>query len=92
MAYEGDLPGIVLGRIQDISRQKELEQAYMKSRRVNQFLLEGDVYKRQPQHYGLLLLQACLSMPVNSSQREMPSQICMKTWLQSRRQEPPMII
>ena len=41
MAYEGDLPGIVLGRIQDISRQKELEQAYMKSRRVNQFLLEG---------------------------------------------------
>ena len=35
MAYEGDLPGIVLGRTQDISRQKELEQAYMKSRRVN---------------------------------------------------------
>lgn len=40
MAYEHDIPGIVLGRIQDISRQKELEQAYVRSRRVNQLLLD----------------------------------------------------
>lgn len=41
MVYESDMPGIILGRVQDISRQKELENAYTKVRRVNQRLLEG---------------------------------------------------
>lgn len=40
LAYEEERPELVLGRIEDIARQKELESAYLRQARVNQLILE----------------------------------------------------
>lgn len=40
LAYEEGSPEIVLGRIEDISRLKELENAYIRQARVNRLILE----------------------------------------------------
>ena len=40
LAYEEGKPEIVLGRFEDITRRKELENAYIRQARVNQLILE----------------------------------------------------
>ena len=72
LSYEEGCPEIVLGRFEDITRLKELENAYIRQARVNQLLLEDSLAHAEVDLTGDRVMRRGLRPPAGTPRKPVP--------------------